>query len=96
MKEKTSDQWALHVWVSGRVQGVFFRDSTRRQARALGLSGWVRNLADGRVEAVFYGPRAACEAALAFVGRGPEGAHVTSVEHTWERASSSGDFEITY
>lgn len=79
-REKT----ALHVWVSGRVQGVFFRDSTRQRAVALGLTGWVKNLPDGRVEALFVGSRVACEQALEFVKRGPRAANVTGVEHAWE------------
>lgn len=83
------DRWVLHVWVSGRVQGVFFRDTTRCEARALGLTGWVRNLGDGRVEAVFYGTRSACESALAFVHRGPAQAQVSGVEHAWERAEDA-------
>jgi acylphosphatase len=67
------------VLVSGRVQGVWFRESTRREASALGLSGWVRNLPDGRVEAYFEGDEAAVEAAIAFVRRGPEHARVSDV-----------------
>ena len=55
----------VHVLVSGRVQGVFFRGATHAQMRALGLSGWVRNLADGRVEAVVEGDDARVEKALA-------------------------------
>ncbi len=74
----------LHVWVSGRVQGVFFRDSTRRMAAGLGLTGWVRNLGDGRVEAVFQGDRDACEQALEFVNTGPEYAQVDGVHTVWE------------
>jgi acylphosphatase len=67
------------VLVSGRVQGVWFRESTRREASALGLSGWVRNLPDGRVEAHFEGDEAAVEAAIAFIRRGPEHARVSDV-----------------
>jgi acylphosphatase len=67
------------VLVSGRVQGVWFRESTRREASALGLSGWVRNLPDGRVEAHFEGDEAAVEAAIAFVRCGPEHARVSDV-----------------
>jgi acylphosphatase len=77
------DTTALHVYVSGRVQGVFFRDTTRRRATSLGLAGWVKNLPDGRVEALFVGSREACEQALAFVGTGPPQAHVTDVVHEW-------------
>lgn len=67
------------VIVSGTVQGVWFRESTRRRASELGLSGWVRNLPDGRVEAEFEGAAEAVEAALQFVGEGPEHARVDSV-----------------
>ncbi len=76
----------LHVWVEGVVQGVFFRDSTRRMATGLGLDGWVKNLPDGRVEAVFQGERAVCEQALAQVRKGPEHARVDRVEEVWEES----------
>jgi acylphosphatase len=79
-----SEHVALHAWVSGRVQGVFFRDATRQKAQALGLAGWVRNLGDGRVEAIVIGPRAACEEVLAFLRVGPPHASVTRVEVSWE------------
>jgi acylphosphatase len=93
--EKTK---ALHVWVEGRVQGVFFRDSTRRKATSLGLAGWVKNLPDGRVEALFVGEEDACRRALAFVGVGPSGARVTHVQHTWEEIPAKGyaGFEVRY
>jgi acylphosphatase len=89
---------ALHCWISGTVQGVFFRDSTRQRARELGLDGWVRNLPDGRVEAFFCGPRAACERALAFVRQGPPASRVSGVEHDWEDPPdpSPAGFEIRY
>ena len=66
--------------VSGRVQGVWFRESTRRCAEEAGLSGWVRNLPDGRVEALFEGSREAVDRALAFVRRGPQHAEVKHVD----------------
>ncbi len=88
---------SLHVWVEGRVQGVFFRDTTRRQALNLGLTGWVRNLPDGRVEAVFRGDREVCEEALKFVHAGPPGALVTKVDHRWEPDDETFvDFEIRF
>jgi len=74
----------LHVRVRGLVQGVFFRDSTRQTAERLGLRGWVRNLPDGRVEAVFQGERAACEKALDYVRKGPPSARVEEVDTRWE------------
>jgi acylphosphatase len=70
----------VHVIVSGRVQGVFFRGATHAQMRALGLSGWVRNLPDGRVEAVVEGDDARVALGLAFLRRGPPHAKVESVE----------------
>jgi len=86
----------LHCLIAGRVQGVFFRDSTRQRARELGLVGWVRNLSDGRVEALFHGPRDACELALAFVRVGPPSSHVDGVEVNWktEGGDVGGTFEI--
>ena len=90
------DRVTLHATVSGRVQGVFFRDSTRREAETLGLAGWVRNLPDGRVEALFVGPRSACEKALAFLRVGPPRAHVINVEFEWDTAPADAPstFEI--
>ena len=71
------------VLVSGRVQGVFFRDSARRLARRLGLSGWIRNRPDGRVEAEFQGTKDAVDEAIEFCRRGPELAVVEDVEVSW-------------
>jgi acylphosphatase len=68
------------VVVHGRVQGVFFRDSTRRLALEHGVSGWVRNTWEGTVEAVFEGPAEAVERLVAFARRGPSGAAVERVE----------------
>ncbi len=66
--------------MSGRVQGVFFRDTCRRKARSAGVSGWVRNRPDGRVEAVFEGPPGAVEALVAWCREGPPQAVVEGVE----------------
>jgi len=65
-----------HVYVSGRVQGVFFRQGTRNKAVSEGVSGWVRNLGDGRVEAVFEGDADAVERMVNWCRVGPEGARV--------------------
>jgi len=91
-----SDHAAFRALVSGRVQGVFFRDSTRRRAHELRLSGWVRNLPDGRVEAYAAGARDACEVLLAFLRTGPPRASVTHVDVQWESppAPLAGEFEI--
>ena len=79
------------VVVAGRVQGVWFRASTRDVARELGVRGFVRNLPDRRVEAVLQGERAAVEKAIAFMREGPPGAHVTDVAAEWRDPSE--DFE---
>ncbi len=66
----------IRALVSGRVQGVWFRQSTAAEAALIGVDGWVRNLPDGAVEAVFEGAPAAVAAAIAYVSHGPERAAV--------------------
>jgi acylphosphatase len=73
-----------HVWISGRVQMVYYRGTTQQMASARGLAGWVRNLPDGRVEAVFEGPRAAVQALVDWCHEGPPSARVEAVELRWE------------
>jgi acylphosphatase len=93
----TSDLERVHVYIEGLVQGVFFRYHTQRLARELGVKGWVRNLPDGRVEAVMEGKREALERMLDFCRRGPPGAVVERVEV--ERGKAEGrfrDFEVRY
>jgi acylphosphatase len=82
------------VIVHGRVQGVAFRDSTRRRAEAEGLSGWVRNRADGTVEAVLEGSPAAVERVLGFVRTGPRGARVDHVEVADQAPGAAPGFRI--
>ena len=82
------------VLVGGRVQGVYFRAEARDRARSLGLAGWVKNCADGRVEAVFEGERAQVESMLAWCERGPAGAAVRSVATSWEDATGEPGFRI--
>jgi acylphosphatase len=77
----------LSVTVFGRVQGVFFRDFTRRQAHVLGLTGYVRNLPDGTVEAVAEGRREALEKLMDLIKVGPSGAQVERVDFRWEEHS---------
>jgi len=86
-----------HVFISGRVQGVFFRSETRHEARRLGVVGWVRNTSDGKVEAVFEGEEKSVKEIIEFCKRGPPGAGVTDVHVVWENyAGEFRDFEIRY
>ena len=73
-----------HVFVSGRVQGVFFRSRARERARALGVTGWIKNLPDGRVEAIFEGNRETVEEMLDYCREGPPRAVVENVQTLWE------------
>jgi acylphosphatase len=75
-----TERLRAHVFVTGRVQGVWFRESTRLRADELGVEGFVRNLSDGRVEAVFEGDAEAVRSALEYVRHGPPLAEVTHVE----------------
>ncbi|MGH2707984.1 MAG: acylphosphatase [Actinomycetota bacterium] len=84
----------VHVWISGRVQGVFFRQETYRRSRSRGLAGWVANLPDGRVEAVFEGPKAAVESMLRWSQEGPRQAVVTSVEVAREAPVGEESFQV--
>ncbi len=81
--DKAPGQSRLHLVVSGRVQGVFFRQATVDEACSLGLTGWVRNRPDGRVEIVAEGSRANLEMLLAWAHRGPPAARVDQVEASW-------------
>lgn len=87
----------LHIFVAGIVQGVFFRANTREEAISLGLSGWVRNCLDGRVEAVFEGEKDKVEKILKWCKKGPPGAMVRNVEENWEETIGEFDsFSIKY
>ncbi len=83
------------VVVHGRVQGVFFRDTVRRMAEAGGVSGWVRNRADGSVEAVFEGDRDAVETMVGFCAGGPRGAAVERLEVFEEQPERLDGFRVT-
>jgi acylphosphatase len=85
----------VHLLVSGRVQGVCFRQSTADTARRLGLRGWVRNLPDGRVEAEAEGDRVVAEALVEWCRRGPPAARVDGLEVGWgEPRGGLGPFAV--
>jgi acylphosphatase len=86
-----------HLIIEGRVQGVWFRESTRRQAVRLGVSGWVKNRPEGTVEALLEGPEEAVLRLVAWCGRGPSAASVTGIHETeepWRGEFSS--FDVVY
>jgi acylphosphatase len=89
-----SESVARRVRVHGRVQGVFFRDSTRSEASRRGVAGWVRNCADGTVEAVFEGDRTAVEALVAWCSSGPPDASVSDVAVTDLPPSGLSGFDV--
>jgi acylphosphatase len=84
-----------HVIVSGGVQGVFFRQTTAYEAEKRGVTGWVSNLADGRVEAMFEGEESKVKELVEFCRTGPRGARVTSINVSWEPYTGEfGTFEV--
>jgi acylphosphatase len=85
---------ARRVVVHGNVQGVFFRDSTEKEAKSRGLAGWVRNRDDGTVEAVFEGDEDAVEALVEFCRSGPSKADVERVDVEEQRAEGLDRFEV--
>jgi acylphosphatase len=80
-----------HIFVSGRVQGVFFRVETRYEAMKRNVAGWVRNTYGGRVEAIFEGEREDVEKLIEFCRKGPSGARVTKIDVQWEEYT--GEFK---
>ena len=85
----------VHLLIQGRVQGVWYRASTQRQAETLGLTGWVRNLHDGRVEAVAQGAREALDALVTWAHDGPPTARVDNVSVRWsEPGEALEGFEL--
>ena len=82
------------VLVSGRVQGVGYRVSAASRARSLDLVGWIRNLHDGRVEAVFEGEPERVVSMVEWCGRGPGGARVDGVDVTWEEPAGGDGFQL--
>jgi acylphosphatase len=85
-----------HVFVSGTVQGVYYRATTRETAREEDVDGWVKNLDDGRVEAVFEGPEDAVESMVAFCHEGSAAADVDDVAVEYEEPRGEDGFQIRY
>jgi acylphosphatase len=86
-----------HVFIAGMVQGVFFRSETMYEAKQLGVTGWVRNVPDGKVEAVFEGEQENVKELIEFCKRGPPGARVTDVDIIWENYTGEfRNFEVRY
>jgi acylphosphatase len=83
-----------HVIVTGRVQGVFFRDSLRRRAETRGVAGWACNRADGAVEAVFEGPETSVIDMVVYCREGPSHAQVVTMSDTPEPPEGLRGFEI--
>ena len=91
------DMIRAQVIVSGRVQGVFFRQNTLKKAKELAVFGWVRNLMDGRVEVVFEGEKGRVERMVDWLKQGPVGARVEHIEIDWQDYRGEfKTFEIRY
>lgn len=89
------DKERAHVYISGDVQGVAFRDSTRQKAEELDLNGWVKNMPDGRVEALFEGPANAVQEMLDWCKEGPSQATVEDVDAEHESSEEDPEgFEV--
>mgnify|MGYP003547492058 FL=1 len=86
-----------HVYIRGRVQGVFFRASTRDKALAFNVQGWVKNCFDGRVEAAFEGEKDAIDAMVRWCRKGSTGAFVEHIEVCWEEYTGEFcEFSVVY
>ncbi len=92
---KTGARVRAHVWVSGRIQGVYFRAYAEDEAMFRNVAGWIRNAPDGRVEAVFEGPAAAVEAMIRWCHRGSPASEVTGVEVAREDVRGESGFRVS-
>ena len=87
----------VHLFISGRVQGVFFRANTRAKAQGLGVNGWVKNLPDGRVEVLAEGEREKLKKLVQWCHSGSSSARVDNVEVKWEESAGEyNSFRIRY
>ena len=91
-----TDRTRAHVYVSGKVQGVYFRATTREEARKQDVDGWVRNLDDGRVEAAFEGPEEDVESLIEFCHEGSKAARVDDVEVSYEEPQGEDGFRVRW
>lgn len=89
-----SDTGAVHLFVHGRVQGVFYRAGTQKTAEGLGLTGWVRNCSDGSVEIHAEGGKGKLEELVAWCRQGPPMASVSSIDLSWVEAEGLRSFDI--
>ena len=90
----SEDRTRVHVFVSGKVQGVYYRANTRDTAREKGVDGWVRNRSDGRVEAVFEGPESAVSEMVEWCHAGSPAASVESVDAEYGDPEGEDGFEV--
>ncbi len=96
-KQRASEKTRKHVFVSGRVQGVWFRESTKKKADKLGVFGWAKNLSDGRVEAIFEGEGDRVEDLVKWTKHGPIWAKVENTEIKEETyIGEFSDFSVRY
>ena len=100
MKDKAEDGASAvkraHVFISGRVQGIFFRSYIQRKALMLDISGWVRNTEDDKVECVFEANRGRIQSMLEYCRQGPDGAKVEEVKVVEEKPKGEIGFKIVY
>ncbi|MGA9402716.1 acylphosphatase [Haladaptatus sp.] len=89
-----TDRTRAHVFVSGKVQGVFYRANTRDTAESKGIDGWVQNLSDGRVEAVFEGPESTVEEMVEWCHTGSPAADVDGVDVEYDDPNGEDGFRI--
>jgi len=87
---------SVHVKISGRVQGVWYRASTKQKAESLGINGWVRNTYDGCVEAVFEGEESLVDEMISWCRQGPPMAHVENIDIKIQNVSNIEGFEIKH